>query len=107
MRNKVRFNKVKSDYVYSTHSMSGRNVIIIIDQNLGNMSVTNDIDNVIREIAIVEKINPSSYMYVYQDSDGFWDGYDFKNSQFIPLRGSNANTAVKKYIELQLTKNIR
>jgi len=107
MRANPRSSKVKADYVYSLNNIHGRNVIVIIDENKGSMSVTNDIDNVIREIAIVEKLNPSCYMYVYQDSDGNWDGYDFVNSKFLPLRGSNTSAAVKNYIHLQLTAGQR
>jgi len=94
--------KVRAAYVYDIHNIQGRNVITIVDLNSGGCSVTNDIENVIREIGVFAKVNIGAYMIVYKDSEGTWDGYNFLKSQFISLNAKNINDAVKKYIQLQL-----
>lgn len=92
----------RADYTYSIESYQGRNIIQIEDLNLGNMSVTNDIENVLSEIGRVEKIDPSSYMVVYKDSTGDWDGFDFKSGNFIALTEESWQDAVTKYVQIQI-----
>ena len=46
----------RADYTCITTTCAGRNVIVIEDLDLGNTSVTNDIETVIEEIAAVEKV---------------------------------------------------
>lgn len=48
-------------------------VVQIADANLGNMSVTNDIENVINEIAARLPNPPFGYAWIYRDSSGDWD----------------------------------
>lgn len=92
----------RADYMYKTTTCSGRNVLVIEDLDLGNTSVTNDIETVISEIAAVEKINPANWMIVYADSDGRWDGYDYRSKQFISLNENDYRDGVDKYILKQL-----
>lgn len=94
----------KSNYNYSIEDYAGRNVIVIEDLNLGNMSVTNDIDNVIEEICQKEDIQPKLFMVVYKDSEGFFDGWDTKRYTFIYLACKTWESAVSKYVDLQITK---
>ncbi len=98
--------KSRACYQYEITNMHGRNVIIITDNNSGCLSVTNDIDNIIREIAAFNHINASAYMIVYKDSDNIWDGYDFVNSAFILLHETCSSNAIRKYIQLQLNTDI-
>lgn len=99
--------KSRACYQYDIINIHGRNVIIIVDSNSGCLTVTNDIDNIIREIAVYNHINASAYMIVYKDSDSIWNGYDFVNSKFISLNETCSSKAIKKYIDLQLKTNIR
>lgn len=50
-------------------------VLCIVDLNLGNASVTNDIENVLRDIKrYSQRIFPITVEHViYRDSDGTWD----------------------------------
>jgi len=50
-------------------------VIEIIDLNLGNMSVTNDVENVLIEISErFQEGNPlAESAVIYRDSEGLWD----------------------------------
>ena len=76
----------RADYVHSLE-MYRRKVdcMVIEDLNLGSISVTNDIENVIREICAIEKVEAKDYMIVYKDSTGQWDGYDASTNEFVGL----------------------
>ena len=92
----------RADYTYKVATCAGRHVIIIEDLNRGNISVTNDIENVVKEISLVEHLNPANYIIVFKDSMGGWDAWDNKNQQFIPLSETDYRDAIDKYILKQL-----
>lgn len=94
----------KSDYTFRVIETQGRNVISIIDLDLGHMSVTNNIENVLTEIAEIAKIQPKDYLIVYKDTDGKWDGYDAVNSTFIAVMERTREAAIRRLIERQLKK---
>lgn len=58
-----------ADYTYTVDE----NIIAIIDLDLGNRSVTNDIDSVLEEIR-AEIGDLAGYSVIYRDSMGRWDG---------------------------------
>lgn len=60
---------LRSDYTYTVEE----NVIAIIDLDLGNQSVTNDIENVLDEIS-AQLRGLAGYAIIYRDSRGIWDG---------------------------------
>jgi hypothetical protein len=70
--------KAKSDYKYKII----QDHIFIIDLNIGGMSVTNDIENVIDDICEKELLIPNTIV-TYRDSEGEWDRYDYYNNKFI------------------------
>lgn len=88
----------KSDYAHSLWEHDGHKFIIIEDLDKGNRSVTNDITNVIGEIALKEQIDPMNYHIIYKDSSGMWDGYDWKKLDFIPLQCITWEKAIAKLI---------
>lgn len=92
----------KSDYTFRVIETQGRNVISIIDLDLGHMSVTNNIENVLTEIAEIAKIQPKDYLIVYKDTDGKWDGYDALKKDFIPAMARTRDEAIRKIIDRQL-----
>ena len=53
-------------------------VVWIEDLDLGNKSVTNDIENVLNTINIASEDNLEGMKIVYKDSMGIWDGVIFK-----------------------------
>jgi hypothetical protein len=65
--------KNRADYTYTIDGY----VLAIEDLNLGNMSVTNDIENVLAAIAKKENLNLNDYQIMYCDSEGIWDGVDY------------------------------
>lgn len=97
----------RADYIHEIITCAGRNIIKIEDLNLGNKSITNDIENVVAEIARLEKIDPAQYMIVYKDSEGTWDGWDHQQQQFIPLSEEDYRDAVDKYILKQLNAAVK
>lgn len=95
--------KRKSGYLHEVYSFLGRNIISIIDTGGPmQMSVTNNIENVIEEIEYKEQIDAKQYMIVYRDSDGTWDGWDEKKHDFISLNCKDVDDAVRKYISKQI-----
>jgi hypothetical protein len=71
---------------------------MIQDQNNGGKTVTNDIANVIRDIAKIENVNPCEFTIIYQDSEGVWDGYTFATKQFFAIREEHWLKASVKYL---------
>lgn len=84
----------RSDYTYKIDALNGMPFIIIEDLNKGRMSVTNDIENVVEEIAIKQRINPVEHHIIYRDSEGMWDGFEFSTKQFISLERRTATGAM-------------
>ena len=70
-----------ADYIYIINRKNKK--LSIIDKNLGNKSVTNDIENVVKQIGLIEDINPDEYTIVYRDSELNWDGWDNKTQTFV------------------------
>ena len=70
-----------------TYSMS-TNVITITDLDLGNRSVTNDIENVLRKIEYWHQGSIATFRIMYRDSLGVWDGvhWDGQRAPFLPLK---------------------
>ncbi len=97
---------MKSDYIHKIENFSGRDVLVIEDLDLGGKSVTNNMEEVLDEIEVMEKINTKAFMIVYRDSDGVFDGFDACSSRFIPLRQDHWKEAVKRYIERQVSSAI-
>ena len=76
----------RADYIHSLDKYKNKvDVIIIEDLNLGSVTVTNDIENVIEDICRLEKVDKEQFMIVYRDSTGQWDGYDTSTNQFVGL----------------------
>lgn len=65
------YEETKSDYFYSINEP--RKVLRIIDLNLGRMSVTNDIENVLTQIRKEIGKDIESLKIIYRDSVGTWD----------------------------------
>lgn len=76
----------KSDYTYEMQSHQGYAILVIEDLDQGGMSVTNNIENVVEEISLMEqvKITPDSHIIIYLDSDGLWTGWHMTKG-FLPI----------------------
>lgn len=96
---------IKPNYNHRIKDFAGRNCIIIEDENLGGMSVTNAIEDVVKEIEKQERIEAINYMIVYKDSEGSWDGWDHRKKQFIHLDAETWPHAVEAYIQRQLNQS--
>lgn len=76
----------KADFTYKIEN----GFIIIIDLDLGNMSVTNDIENVLAKIKFNEEkkrkwfgeFNLDNYSIIYKDSNGIYDTVCTKDSKY-------------------------
>jgi hypothetical protein len=68
----------RSDY---DHWLDGDDVLIIVDRNLGGRAVTNDVDEIIPELA-AEGLPIDQLLIVYRDSTGRWDQILTNRGQF-------------------------
>jgi len=90
---------VRADYIYSLETYRKKvDCIVIEDLNMGSISVTNDIENVIKEICSAEKIDKEQFMIVYKDSTGQWDGWDAITQEFELLREETWFDAIELWI---------
>ena len=90
------FNRTSSqaDFSYSITV----DLIKIVDLNLGNKSVTNDIENVLRKIETWHQGSITGFRIMYKDSDGYWDAirWDGQHATFFALRETSEALAEKK-----------
>lgn len=91
--------KARAAYSYQVIEKDNRKIVLIEDQDSGGMSVTNDIENVVADIAFLEEIEPEKCLIIYQDSDGIWDGWDAATNSFISLQKHSWEEGLKKYLE--------
>lgn len=89
---------IKSDYHYSTDIFQEKKFLVIVDEDRGGRSVTNNIEIVVREICRKENIDPKDHLIIYQDSDGTWDGWDYLTEAFVPLQAKSKIEAVNKFL---------
>ena len=84
---------MNSDYIYF---IKGK-VLIIEDSDLGNLSVTNDIQNVLTAIKKDLEFLPETI--IYRDSEGNFDGVEHEQGKFIkfyPVNETNLIDALEK-----------
>ena len=67
----------RSDYTFAVVEILGdsraNQIVQIVDQDLGNVSVTNDIENILNEIQARLPGHPTAYVWIYRDSMETWD----------------------------------
>lgn len=91
----------KSDYTYSIQTYNQRPFIVIEDLNKGGMSVTNNIEYIIDEIAQKERLNPVEHFIIYRDSEGQWDGFNYATGLFVHLAKFNYKDAAEGMLKAQ------
>lgn len=77
--------KSRANFLYRIGVVDTKKILLIWDEDSGNRSVTNDIENVVGDIAQHESINPTQYGILYRDSEGIWDGWDASTGNFFPF----------------------
>lgn len=85
----------KSDYMYTIDFEKG--FIQIVDLDKGGVSVTNNIEEVISEIAQKEGIDVVTFDVIYRDSAGIWDGWDPILHEYIILNAQTMDEAKDLY----------
>lgn len=74
------------------------NVVAIIDQNDGAMSVTNDAENVVYRLRILGVLRPGDRL-IYRDTEGMWDELALTEllefNDFRPLRVKTMQEAME------------
>jgi len=61
--------QAKADFIYE---LTDDGLLIIIDQNLGGVTVTNDVEAVLADIARAENRPLAGLRVTYRDSEGDW-----------------------------------
>ncbi len=92
---------MKADYIYSIEG----NGLMIEDLNLGRMSVTNCIEDVVDEICKEQSLDPNKLMIVYKDSQRIWDAWDHATQDFI-LLNENGGVNALRTLYYKLGKNL-
>jgi hypothetical protein len=77
------------------------NVISIVDLDLGNRSVTNDIESVLRKIEHYHQGSIGGFRIIYRDSEGTWDGIEWngEHASFFALRETEEERAREKLLD--------
>ena len=73
-----------------------QNLLLITDRNLGDRSVTNEVEQVLVDLAGLS-IDIAKQRIIYRDSDGIWDGILTRAGQFVaffPLRCRSEQAAI-------------
>lgn len=87
--------KAKADYKYEING----NIIFIEDLDLGNKSVTNDIENILEDVAEEHNLELNNFHVIYRDCTGDIDGVLIRNnefSSFYSIGEKDYESAVKK-----------
>lgn len=98
----IRRRKSTASFTYHVNRSAGRPVLVIEDQDKGGMSVTNDIENVIADIAEENGLNIYNMPVVYRDSTGRYDGVnaaDLHGGIFYSLGRESEQDAVLAALE--------
>lgn len=97
---------MRSDFTYHTREANGTSVLVIIDLDQGGMSVTNNVEAVVKSIAAELGDNIYKMPIIYRDSMGTYDGIDgaYMEDPFYSIgttdEGSAAYEAAARYWEL-------
>lgn len=97
----------QADYKYRLTEHTGTVILLIEDLDLGNKSLTNDIERVCDHIHKEENLGANQVLVIYKDSDGNWDGWDQINRSFVSLGGTDQwPIAAERYKNVYLFGNI-
>lgn len=88
-----------------------KHLLYIIDANIGNKSVTNDIEHVLESIrnhlhSLAPKLDFFSLMkfkIIYRDSEFNWDGVELKNDKFFSFYSLNTKSFKEAAIKVSPT----
>lgn len=72
-----------SDYTAHVRYDGEKPVVVIVDQNLGRMSVTNNAEAVVTAVCKEAGLWPEDTIIIYRDSEGIWDGIDMDRGHAI------------------------
>lgn len=78
--------KSRANFIYKIGDLDEKKYLLIVDQDSGGMSVTNDIENVVADISQHEGVDPLELTIIYKDSMGNWNGWDHESQDFYPFR---------------------
>lgn len=77
----------RAQFLWRIGEYKGQKYILIWDKDQGQMSITNDIENVVADIADHTGVDPIEHTIVYRDSEGVWDSWDAYSGSFTPWWG--------------------
>jgi hypothetical protein len=98
---------VRSTFTYYFKSKGDDTVLVILDNNEGCMSLTNDMESAVAYISAVVEEDVYDMPIVARDSDGIFDEIFIKpgeNAQFLPLRTKDEDEAIERAIERRRTQ---
>ena len=92
---------MRSDFTYHTREVNETSVLVIIDLDRGGMSVTNNVEAVVKSIAAELGEDIYKRPIIYKDSMGIYDGIDGTNlaSPFYHIGETDEARAAAKAAE--------
>jgi transcriptional regulator with XRE-family HTH domain len=91
----------QSDYKYRIDRYGGAPVLVIIDFDLGGISVTNNMEAILAKIGRDEGLDLSAMAIIYRDSEGYYDGVKMDGSggiTFYPVAAGGPVTDEREAI---------
>lgn len=79
--------------------------VLVIEDNGGRRSLTNDIEKVVADISWKDVIDPAKYIIVYRDSAGRWDGWSHAEQAFIITSADTWEQSVNAIISFKNRKS--
>lgn len=89
-------NFFRSDIEYGVGNVFGKDVLWILDLDLGGKSVTNNIEILANKLCFMMRLDPKECLIVYQDTERHWDGWDAKEGRYVHLHEKQLTRAVVK-----------
>lgn len=77
--------KSRADFLYQLYTLNTQTFVLIWEVDMGNRSVTNDMENVVDDIINASGIIGGDCLFVYRDSLGRWDGWEYETGEFYPI----------------------
>lgn len=86
-------------YTYKIKKYGPYKIMAIEEMDRG-ISLSNDIENVVRDIASELGISPGDYLIVFKDTQGVWDAWGYESQSLHLLKAKNYTEAIRVYIDL-------
>ena len=100
MTHKWGYVRARAHYTFKMYTDSYPYPTLIIYDQGGKVSVTNDIENVLSEISSLAEIDLKGFMIIYRDEEEVFDGYCLENQDFVIFNELTEEGAIIAFTDL-------